>query len=107
VLTTCLSDAEATEACPDSGIESLLVEVRACSGMNIRVRQQHTAGGRWWWRWQRTTYSLYVHVGGMLPWQYVMCGSGARETTLAYLYGYLQGMDDAGAARRKRGGNDD
>jgi hypothetical protein len=87
----------------DSELDSLLAEIRQRTGRSwqCEVRTMHPK--ELLWRTKKATkfYSLLLYVGGVMPYQLIMCGSGDISVTKGYLIGYLSGLDDA--AKRQEG----
>lgn len=95
VVTIALSPLEEVGVCADAELEQMLSDARRRTGRNFRIIDEGLrSSGRWWWRREWHVYVLVVHVGGMLPWQRLAATHGAGAEVRAYLYGYLQGLDD-------------
>ena len=100
VATTCLSESEQNQPLPNKEMQRLLREVRQKTGQNWQITyRDHLVSFGWFGRKRLVrNYSVYVEVGGCLPFQWVTCAGGREETTLAYLFGLLTGLDQASRA---------
>jgi hypothetical protein len=94
-LTTFLGDWELNKPSGDQEIDELLAEARKVTGENYQVVNRYSEerygflGHR---RRKKATPGLYLEVGGVGPWQVLMCAQNA-ETVKAYLYGLLNGVE--------------
>lgn len=92
VMTTTY-DGELDAKTGDDELDSLLSEIRSKTGKcwqcDIAIHDYR----RFFGREQEKHYSLLLYVGGVLPYQLIMSGSGNLETIKAYLIGYLSGFD--------------
>ena len=88
----------------DKELDSLLAEIRQKTGRSWQCEVRTLQPKEILWRSKKPvkTYSLLLYVGGVMPYQLIMCGSGDISTTKAYLIGYLSGMDDK--ANKHKGG---
>lgn len=87
----------------DKELDSLLAEIRQRTGRSWQCEVRTMQPKELLWRTKKPTkiYSLLLYVGGVMPYQLIMCGSGDISTTKAYLIGYLSGIDDKAAKRQE------
>lgn len=102
MLTTFLHDGELNRPTGSIVLDELLADARKLTGMNYQIvsRQAFKRYGLFGMRTRRVwRVGLYVEVGGMAPWQVITCAQ-TSETVQAYLYGLINGWDDAKRAER-------
>ncbi|UNY40563.1 hypothetical protein KLER11_gp39 [Pararheinheimera phage vB_PsoM_KLER1-1] len=81
----------------DEELDSLLAEMRKKTGRSwqVEVNTMHPKGSFWNTKIPIKFYSLLLYVGGVMPYQVIMCGSGDVSVTKGYLIGYLSGIEEA------------
>lgn len=79
----------------DAELDSLLSEIRQRTGRSWQCEVRTVQPKEILWRSKKPVkiYELLLYVGGVMPYQLIMCGSGDISTTKAYLIGYLSGME--------------
>lgn len=96
VMTTCY---EGVLDAPtgDSELDSLLSEIRKKTGRSWQCEVRTVQPKEVFWKIKKPEkfYSLLLYVGGIMPYQLIMCGSGSITTINAYLIGYLSGIEEA------------
>ena len=91
VATTILCEWEMNVPTEDRDIDDMLSVVRELTGKDYQVVVRRNedrrlfSKNRVWYDWQ-----LYVQVGGMLPWQVILCAN-TRHSIFAYLCGIING----------------
>lgn len=78
----------------DDELDSLMDELRLKTGKNWQVQKFSGVVESRWFKpdvvhWD---YELLLEVGGVLPYQVIMCATGNISKTKAYIYGYLSGL---------------
>lgn len=98
MITTFLNDWELNQVLPDPNVQTLLDEVRKMTGEDWQI-VKHVIEYREWFRTKyKDTYSLYVHVGGVGPWQVINFYSSPEEfsintmVNLGTISNYLMGI---------------
>lgn len=80
----------------DKELDALLSEIRQKTGRSWQCEVRTVQPKELLWRSKKSVkiYELLLYVGGVMPYQLIMCGSGDISTTKAYLIGYLSGLEE-------------
>ena len=115
-ITTFLHNSELNVPTTNKDLNEILTEVRIVTGQNWQVIERLVHKARPWWAFWRAnkihkSYSVYVFVGGVGPWQEINfyrddASSSINidvtaELVIAYLYGMLSGFHQASLKKDK------
>lgn len=80
----------------DEELDNLLCEIREKTKedwqCDVHIMERRNIFGK---KKESRFYTLLYHVGGCLPYQLIMSGSGDINHIKAYLFGYLSGLEAA------------
>lgn len=93
MMTTILSDTQLNVPTRDDDLNELLKEVREATDEDWQVVEYVNKSRSWLRDKEHVWYGLHVYVGGLLPYQVLICVNTAKECR-AYLHGLLSGLSD-------------
>lgn len=80
----------------DDELDLLMHELREKTGKNWQVEKFNTYTEKRLFKpdIHHCAYQLLLEVGGVLPYQVIMCASGEIHKIKAYIYGHLSGLQE-------------